>query len=336
MNKKCDLVSIVVPIYNVAQYLQTCLDSIISQTYSNLEIILVDDGSTDSCPEQCDQYAIRDERIKVIHQKNEGLSVARNTGLKHSNGKYIAFIDSDDVISKDMIEKLYIAITHDACQVSCCKYVKFEDEENINFNYNTSSSSNYYIYNNIDALSCIYLSKISNIAFTAWNKLYNRELFFEHNILYPDGKLYEDIFTTYKLIFFSNKVAFIEDELYFYRQRTGSIMNQELTMKRLDALEGHKECLRFFDKYNQKYLLSLEFNSFCNLSEYLYRCANNSTEIKREIIKVFRNEWGMYSKNVCIGFTKHLFYYLFNIAPDFISSIMKIIFLMKERLSNEN
>lgn len=314
MNQNSDLVSIVVPIYNVEQYLKTCIDSIISQTYTNLEIVLVDDGSTDSCPKQCDQYAKIDKRIKVIHQKNAGLSAARNSGLQCSNGKYIAFIDSDDVISSEMIEKLYTAIINNSCQVSCCRYVRFTNDKDLSRELDVVRRS--YVYSGEEALFSIYCSKIKNIEFTAWNKLYKRELFLNHNIQYPVSRLYEDIFTTYKLLYYSDRVAFINEELYYYRQRSGSIMNQSLTMKRLDALDGHLECLDFYYKKNKSNLLGCELNAFWGLCKYLLNLSKNivdiefKTEFQNAIYDKAATAKSKYFKQCNYSVYRKLYYYI--------------------------
>ena len=127
--KNIDLISIIIPVYNVEQYLSRCIDSVINQTYKNLEIILIDDGSTDDSGEICDEYALKDNRIKVMHKQNGGVSSARNEGLDISKGNYIGFIDSDDFIEKDMYEFLYDLLTKNNCDISCCNKFIFKDNK---------------------------------------------------------------------------------------------------------------------------------------------------------------------------------------------------------------
>lgn len=217
-----DLVSVIVPVYKVEQYLEDCMKSILCQTYKKIEIILVDDGSPDHCPELCDKYARKDERVRVIHKKNGGLSDARNTGLENAKGDYICFIDSDDAIHPQMIEILYNQITKTNADISICNYFKGE--------LTPKNWDNIYVSEKLvsmdkqSALNAIYESNDKSILMTiAWNKLYKKELF--ENIRYPQNRIHEDEFTTYQLLYLANRTVFIDENLYFYRQREGSIMD---------------------------------------------------------------------------------------------------------------
>ena len=306
LKKEKDLISVVVPVYKVEHYLDDCVNSVREQTYQNLEIILVDDGSTDSCSKMCDDYAQIDSRIQVIHQPNRGLSGARNSGLCESKGKYIIFIDSDDIIASNMIEVLYDAITKNECQVSCCKYRAFVDDEMMALRNTGVGDYSTHIKNNISALSCIYHSKVKKIEFVVWNKLYLRSLFVENEILYPEKKLNEDMFTTYKLLYFSKQTAIIDQELYFYRKRPGSIMNQSLTMKRLDALEGHESCMHFYYDHQEYQLLGFELNAFLNDCKYLMSLSNSVEEndIKKEIKQTIKTK-AIQGKNLYFKYCKY-------------------------------
>lgn len=316
MNRYDDLISIVVPIYNVEDYLSSCIKSLVSQTYANIEIILVDDGSTDSSSKICDEYAKLDERICVIHQENGGLSQARNTGLKVSNGKYIAFIDSDDLVAKDMIEKLYFALIDNSCQISCCRYYKFTNERELVSKCDYVDIPDILVRCNVDALKDIYNARIKNIEFTAWNKLYNKKIFDDNKILYPVGKLYEDIFTTYKLLYYSKFVVFVDQELYFYRQRKGSIMNQSISIRRLDALEGHEECMDFYYKHEKYKLLGLELNAYCSLCKDLLELSECITDnlFKLEFQKVIKDKvpiiWKKYFKKCKYSILRRMYYFI--------------------------
>lgn len=225
------LISVIVPIYNVEKYLARCVDSIVNQTYKNLEIILVDDGSPDRCPQMCDDYAKKDSRIKVVHKKNGGLSDARNAGMAVATGEYISFIDSDDYVSDDFFECLLDVMNKENSDIAECSVVKFyEDNRFDEFSDDLSVKT----YDTQDAMSAL----IAENPFHqhVWNKLYKTELV--KDIPYAVGKLNEDEFWTYRVFGRANKVARINKTMYYYFQRSSSIMGVGYNIRRLDALEG--------------------------------------------------------------------------------------------------
>lgn len=226
------LISVIVPVYNVEEYLNECISSIVNQTYKNLEIILVDDGSTDKCPYICDDWKNKDDRIVVIHKKNGGLSDARNKGLDVAKGEYVSFIDSDDWISNDFYQVLFNALYEKNAQISASEVIWVYD------NYQNKEE---FQYNNIvfspeEALQT--LLKGRGFYAVAWNKLYKKALF--DGIKFPIGKLHEDEFVTYKLIHKADKLVLCKNTNYYYRQRQGSIM-KEWSSKHLDVLEAYFE-----------------------------------------------------------------------------------------------
>lgn len=225
------LISVIVPIYNVEKYLARCVDSIVNQTYKNLEIILVDDGSPDRCPQMCNDYAEKDSRIKVVHKKNGGLSDARNAGMAVATGEYISFIDSDDYVSDDFFECLLDVMNKENSDIAECSVVKFyEDNRFDEFSDDLSVKT----YDTQDAMSAL----IAENPFHqhVWNKLYKTELV--KDIPYAVGKLNEDEFWTYRVFGRANKVARINKTMYYYFQRSSSIMGVGYNIRRLDALEG--------------------------------------------------------------------------------------------------
>lgn len=238
------LVSIIVPVYNVEKYLKRCIDSILSQTYHNLEIILVDDGSTDYSGAICDRYAEQDYRIRVIHKKNGGLSDARNSGLDIAKGDYIAFIDSDDWISDDYVNVLVKALEYGKTQISACSYRKVSGLTKYNEVTGISSSGELEIWTILEAYQHLFLNK--KIDCSAWAKLYKHTLF--RDIRFPVGKLYEDQFTTYKLFHSSQGVTYIDQEMYFYFNRPESIQNERFTIRKMDELEANLECFAFIEE----------------------------------------------------------------------------------------
>lgn len=236
------LISVIIPVYNVQQYLEECLDSILNQTFKSYEVIIIDDGSTDSCGAICDLYAERNERIRVLHTVNQGLSEARNTGISMARGKYLAFIDSDDYVDKTYLKKMYQAIVKTNAEICESNYICVYSDRNV-----WSRKMEETEENSINAIRRLFAPPYLGYVNT-WNKLYKRELF--ENIRFPKGKLHEDEFTTYKLLYEANKIVYINEYLYFYRQRENSIMNATFSKKRLAVLESLEEKEKFFADRN--------------------------------------------------------------------------------------
>lgn len=216
-----DCISIVIPVYNVEHYLCKCIDSVLCQTFKNLQIILVDDGSTDRCPSICDRYQKKDNRITVIHQKNQGLSQARNNGIDKAHGDYISFIDSDDYIAPDMYETLYSLMRHTDSDISMCNYqMVTESGKEIAPDYIYQEPA-IATYTKEQAFTELLIDK--KIQNYAWGKLYKAALF--QGIRYPAGRKYEDIRTTYRLFEKSRRLVKCSAQKYFYVKRAGSIVN---------------------------------------------------------------------------------------------------------------
>ncbi|MCQ2080757.1 MAG: glycosyltransferase [Lachnospiraceae bacterium] len=216
MNK----ISVIVPAYNIEKYLPRCLDSIIAQTYENLEIILVDDGSTDNTPKICDEYASKDSRITVIHQENKGLSGARNSALKIVMGDYIGYVDGDDYIDPSMYELMLKAMEENDADLSVCGYEQVgEDARKVEFSGET------YILSKEEALDAyIQDNRSFHIYNSVWSKLFKKELI--DGVTFPVGRNSEDIMYTGRALSHCSKCVFVDKPLYFYiLDRAGSIMN---------------------------------------------------------------------------------------------------------------
>lgn len=237
-----ELISLIIPVYKVEKYLHRCLDSVISQSYSQLEIILVNDGSPDSCGEICDAYAHKDSRIKVIHKKNGGLSHARNAGITVAKGEYLSFLDSDDWVEVEYIEKLYKLLKLYQCDMAVCNFIKASTTEIEQKN----SLVKIYEFSSLEALEALtgpyYLPLV-----VAWGKLYHRSLFEE--IRYPIGRLHEDEFVIHHLIYRAKKIVFTTEELVFYWQREDSIMGKgfNIVRKSHDAM-AYKDRAKFYEE----------------------------------------------------------------------------------------
>lgn len=263
------LISIIVPIYKVEPYLRRCLDSIVNQTYTNLEIILVDDGSPDNCPQICDEYAAKDKRIVVIHKENGGLSEARNAGLDICKGDYISFVDSDDWVDEKYIEILLDLVIKENADIAIGEYTK-TNGETINKSVWTKT------YSSKDAL--IRLFSKNHITFTvSWGKLYKKELF--NSIRFPIGKFHEDEFTTYILLYNSAKIVYTSEIFYNYYQRVGSIVS---TRHPWDVLEVFEQRYLFFKEKNEKDLLPLLITPLCwqLLCAYWFELKQESVKAK--------------------------------------------------------
>ncbi len=234
-----NLISVIIPIYNVEKLLERCIKSVICQTYSYLEIILVDDGSSDKCPYICDKWAKRDSRIKVIHKKNGGLSDARNEGMKNAMGEFIGFIDSDDWIAPEMYERLYNAIITDHSDIAACN-VEMVWEDNSQNRMLTKQNS--CILNKEEAQSALLDESI--LKQPVWYKLYKKTII--ENIFFEKGKYHEDVFWSFQAIGNANSVSIIDYIGYYYWQRSSSIMGEKYSLKRLDAVEGKCKRQEYF------------------------------------------------------------------------------------------
>ena len=238
------LISVIVPIYKVEDCLEKCVRSIVGQTYTDLEIILVDDGSPDGCGAMCDAWAVRDNRIKVIHKENGGLSDARNAGLKIATGSLISFIDSDDWIEPDFFEALLRAMESQQAQIAECAVELVDEEGKILRCRETVKAPS---LEKMDALRR--LVQEDQIYQTVWNKLYCREVL--EGIPFEKGKYHEDDFWTYQVFDRMERLAVVERPMYHYLQRSGSIMGTAYSLKRLDGMEARFCRMEYLSKYDE-------------------------------------------------------------------------------------
>ena len=223
------LISVILPIYNVETFLPRCVESVMRQTYKNLEIILVDDGSPDGCPQLCDAYAKQDERIRVLHKANGGLSDARNQGALIATGKYITFVDSDDYVKDTYVEYLYRLIEKYQTRMSLCTHtVVFENGKTIRYDEGGDE-----VLSTENCLERMLYDDVINTS--AWAKLYETEMV--RQFPYPVGKLFEDIATTYKFFMACGSIACGYESQYFYMLRSSSIVYQQFNPKKLELLE---------------------------------------------------------------------------------------------------
>lgn len=247
MSVSCaELISVIVPVYNVEKYLKKCIESILGQTYQNIEIILVDDGSTDNSGKICDEYKKTDTRIKVVHKENGGLSDARNKGIDVSAGAYIMFVDSDDYISSKMVEILYERIIEDKADIAICNVSSVDEYYNDLNERNIHPPIKREVLNSSEAMCRI--SQIDGWNYViACNKLYKRYIFLD--IKFPYQKIHEDEFIIHRVFDKCARISCTDQALYYYVQRGESIMHKEYSLKRLDIAEAFYDRAEFcFEK----------------------------------------------------------------------------------------
>ena len=271
-------ISVVVPVYKVEDYLDDCVRSIINQTHSDLEIILVDDGSPDKCPEICEEWAKKDNRIKVIHKKNGGLSDARNAGIDIATGQYLAFVDSDDWIRPEMYEKMLLALKKESADFcSCSIHCFYEDGRESSFGY-----KGYIVAGSEKMLEMLY--KDTNFPVSAFNKLYKRSCW--ETMRFPVGKICEDAFTTYLQIDQASRIVHLPEEYYCYRIRPQSIMTSAFTLSKMDEEEAWRKNVEFMKNHYPKiYPLAYDF--------YLQKTNILIAKIPENKKQRFKNEYKM-------------------------------------------
>jgi glycosyltransferase involved in cell wall biosynthesis len=326
---KINIISVIVPVYNVEQYLTKCLDSIINQTYKNLEIILINDGSTDTSAEICDNYASNDSRIKVIHKRNGGLSDARNSGLKICSGDYICFIDSDDIIALTFCEKMLEGILKYNVEIIECNFLRFKQEDKL-INYTQKIEYTAKLYDNQKALELLMKEEIKQMVCT---KLFNSKLI--EGILFETDKTNEDEFWTYQIVGKSKGLAKISNVLYFYRQNPASIMGKKYSLSRLDGLLALQERILFIKKHFPS-LENLAIKTFCLGSIWHFQQIEKNPIIdpNKVIRKKNRNEIEVYNKISILKKwkLKEIFLYVFFlVSPFYFAKIRNYMLMSLER-----
>lgn len=242
------LISIIVPVYNVEEYIDKCINSILNQTFSDFELILVNDGSKDNCGDICDEFSKKDNRIKVIHKKNGGLSDARNAGIDLAKGDYIGFVDSDDYIENDMYEVLYNNILNYDADISICEdYICFQKYE-----IKKSEREELYVLNTEEAIGMAH--KISP---GVCNKLFKREIF--EGIKFPKGRLNEDVFIFMDILSKAKNIIFTTIPKYYYMQRQSSITKATFDKRKWDCVEAWYKNLEFVREKYPKQVKSIEY-----------------------------------------------------------------------------
>ena len=258
------LISVIIPVYKVEDYLTACVESVQAQTYQNIEIILVDDGSPDNCPNMCDEFAARDSRIRVIHKENGGLSSARNAGIEAAKGEYLAFLDSDDLWTPLFLERLYRAIEETDADFSVCLFRRFCEEPPKEL----PETAETVVMDRQEAFRCLFNIRNENMV-VAPNKLYKRSIF--GAIRYPQGKLHEDEAVIHEIIGEAKTVAWVDEAHYLYRQSPNSITTAKFNLKRLDEMYAKEQRIAFFEARGMQELADQTKIVYLNNLMRLYR-----------------------------------------------------------------
>ncbi len=318
------LVSVVIPVYNVIDYLDRCVRSVLLQSYINLEILLVDDGSTDGSGSKCDEYLELDKRIRVLHKENGGLSDARNAGIEASKGQYICFIDSDDYVHTDYIMILYDCIINNAADIAICGYLKGK----LNSFPEEHGTSKDCVVFQAERMLEQWHSKYKHVETMAWNKLYLRELFIGAGIRYPKGYNNEDVQTTHLLVAESKKVAIIEQKLYYYFQRDNSITNIRVSEKGItDNIVSQNERLKFFEQngYTNAYeRMKIKLEKYYMLMYCTIPKSNFGIQ-QKELLDAFKREYSFVIGCSQINMLDKCLFFLFRHCYGVVDFVYRII-----------
>lgn len=279
------VISIIVPVYNVEAYLSRCVDSLLNQTFSDFELVLVDDGSPDCCGTMCDEYAKRDRRVHVIHKSNGGLSDARNYGIdwamEHSDSEWIGFVDSDDWVDARYLEMLFNAATEHGVDASVCHFAVTKGEPLPGGEITTVVWSPETLSQQPRSLDNV-----------AWGKLYRKKYF--QDIRYPVGRIHEDAFTTYKILYQLDRIAVIDQPLYAYFQNDAGIMRSKWTPRHIDGLDALEQQMVFFDQHGFTKALRAKFDRYIRENPWIQRKTLEAEDIeeaeKRRIVKGLKKQ----------------------------------------------
>lgn len=279
------IISVVIPIYNVEKYLVECLSSVCNQSYRNLDIVLVNDGSTDECLTICNEYKKKDSRIQLVDKQNGGLSDARNAGIDVAKGEYICFVDSDDFIDCNMIQLLYKAIEEADADISICNYYSYVDRDTVSVQLGLLEG---HVWDEKEFWD-VFVNNRSLVV--VWNRLYKKQLF--EKIRFQKGKLHEDNFIIHLLMNKASKIVYIPECLYYYRIRQGSIMKQRYSVRNMDGIEASLKRCEYFLENEWGGLIDRELKYLFLKYRIAYERLNMSIKVNKQRYKELKS---MFSK----------------------------------------
>lgn len=321
-------ISIIIPVYNVEQYLEKCIQSVCAQTYENIEIILVDDGSPDSCLQICDDFAKKDKRIKVIHKENGGLSSARNTGIDASTGAWLMFVDSDDFIAPEMAKRLYETACKYNADVAFCTLTAFTEDEN---GYHEFKLWDAPPDPDIAFEGSTILRKsaeerhglLSGHHVIAWNKIYRRNIF--DQLRYPEGQLHEDEAIAHRVLGTCNRIVGISEPLYYYRQRTDSIIGSGVNLfRQMSMALAYGDRALFYDQKNLSKTIGLIYERYWTTlitTFYLFPEDLHCSPLIKKLLKQMREVETLYRKREDVPFARRVGVHMFCCFPNLTSKL---------------
>lgn len=334
------LISVIIPVYKVEAYLAACVESVLAQTWQNFEIILVDDGSPDNCPKMCDEFAARDSRIRVIHKENGGLSSARNAGIDAAKGEYLAFLDSDDLWTPLFLERLYRAICETDADLAVCLFRRFrcdpptelpETAQTITLTQKEAFECLFGVHNeNMVVTSSKFYGKelfspVNVNIVVAWNKLYHADSFRE--IRYPVGKLHEDEAVIHEILGHTQRVAWVEEAHYLYREAPNSITTAKFNLKRLDETYAKEQRIAFFKEHGMQDLADrtkiVYLNNLMRLHRTVLAEVEDRPAAKEACKRLYQRFCELYSPSLIRdqGVKFHIRCFLFRYLPDIYSTL---------------
>ena len=297
------LISVIIPVYNVELYLERCIDSILKQSYDDLEIILINDGSNDSCPRLCDEYAEKDPRAKVIHKQNEGVSVARNIGIRIAKGAFLSFVDADDHLSTDFYKIMYTCLYKTNADIVMCDYLITKDGGHP---VKQEPKTRQKIYHGHKEIMKLFFGRDSTKAVISCNKLYKKELF--NGIEFPKGWRYEDEATIYKVLYRCDRLAEISNKLYYYYQREESFTNRKISVDNLVLFTILDQVVQFYQSKGEQALerdAKVRYFKMIKIFQYKIRCQGGKTDlaVKKRLEDLYESKLKQYG----MGYYKYHF-----------------------------
>lgn len=320
--KREDLVSVIIPIYNTGEFLDECIEAVCRQTYKNLEILLVDDGSTDNSGRIADKWCVKDSRCRVFHCKNRGVSVSRNFGIEQAKGEYIVFLDSDDTFSPNMIERLHHEMCFEQVGIVFCGFARKTPNKEYVKRYQIPSRvydfeeflCEMYNQKNCTMDNSMFLPCVSSV-----NKMYKAYLFDE--LKYPEGRIHEDNAIIHRIAFKAQNIKWINEPLYIYRERTNSTMTSEFSKKRIDDFYAQLDRIEFVQDKIANKLLWNAIVARCLETGRRYWCKISATgtwseQERKETYQDIKEAYRMYADKETFSLLKKIIWSIYACVPD--------------------
>jgi len=325
-----ELVTVIIPIYNVEKYLSQCIDSVLKQTYTTLEILLIDDGSTDKSTVICDDYMRIDKRIRVIHQKNHGIGAVRNLGVSEAKGIYLFWMDSDDYIANNIIEELYLNLLETDADISICNYTQGSERDYV---FKQDKEKKIEVFGSRQGLGRIYQSHHDSfIMVVSWAKLIKKSLY--QDLSYPDDKIFEDIYMGHHLIHKCRILVYTEKTLYYYYKWSESILGKTLYIEKLDYLGAFEERILFFEKLGYLELKETARVQYLHSLIWEYSRAKDILKNKpmvRHVKKEYRKYYSFGTRNRHATTETAIYMFSFFLSPWYTDFLGKVKNKMKKR-----